>query len=321
MMRSVFASVLASAVAASSDSSTSAYPQIFYEALNRGDLWAVVDLFAENAIYAHTGLPTATSRDQLVNLFQSMFNAGVVNQMPKVLDTQIAGGADGSAQAFIATRRGFPGEDAVRDVLFVADGKIKAMMTTHSSPKDPHVTPDARTNIAFAPISHNAQEMQAVKDTIDVYFDGFAALNPEKMQSVYAQDLFYMFDFSPARHVPFGCAVDPGFCFRAPFYTKKEQLLPAFQGFAQGYVNLNHKFETVAVYGHLALVTTVSFGCEGDNVTPKGSKAMPNREHFVLLKTNGVWTIHSYMFTYDPDSPIKPPVGTCPPTNGDAIIV
>merc|ERR1712146_329459 len=45
--------------------------------------------------------------------------------------------------------------------------------------------------------------------------------------------------------------------------------------------NLHHHFEVVQVYGDLALATTQSFGCEGDEVTPQGSAPMPNREMFV----------------------------------------
>merc|ERR1740121_2395235 len=111
---------------------------------------------------------------------------GFKGQEPSMIDIQMAGEESG-AQSFIATRQGYLGEGAVRDAFFIVDGKIKAMMTTDSNKNDPDVRADFNTNIVFAPNTHNADEEQAVKDVVDVYFDGFGALQPEKMQSAFGE--------------------------------------------------------------------------------------------------------------------------------------
>jgi len=285
------------------------FPHQLYDALQKDDVENVVpQFFDSDAIYAHTGAPTAKGHQAIIDLLNGFIRRDVPVQEPKVLDTQIAGGV----QAYIAVRNAFHSDHSVRDSIFVNAGKIRAMMTTLASPNDPAAEPLEDVNIHFEPNRHDPKLEDDVKKAVNVYFDGFTHLNPEKMQSAYWEDIFYMFDFSPDRHVPFGCTSDPGYCGRAKFYTKRDELLKVFQGFASGYVNLNHKFPIVEVYGDVALATSVSLGCEGTYVTPEGQKPMPNREQFVLLKKEGVWKIHSYMFTYDPASPLTPPVTTCP---------
>lgn len=284
------------------------FPHQLYDALQKDDVENVVPRFFDaDAIYAHTGVPTAKGHYAIIHLLKGFIRRESPAQEAKVLDSQIAGGA----QAYIAVRKGFQSV-SVRDSIFVTAGKIRAMMTTLASPNDPEVEPRENSNIHFEPNRHEPKLEEEVKKAVTVYFDGFMSLNAEKMQSAYLKDIFYMFDFSPERHVPFGCHSDPGPCSRAKFYTTRDELLPVFKGFASGYVNLNHEYPIVDVYGDMALATSVSLGCEGTHVTPEGQKPMPNREQFVLLKNEGVWKIHSYMFTYDPASPLKPPMTTCP---------
>jgi len=191
-------------------------------------------------------------------------------------------------------------------------------MTTRANSNDPSAPRTVEPTVLSGTQSKDpVQEKEAVERAVDVYFTGFVGLNPNGMQSAFWEDPIYMFDFNIARKVPFGCSVSED-CGSAPYFTSRGELLPAFQGFCNGYINLNHQFEVVQVYGDLALATTVSFGCEGDFVTPQGSAPMPNREIFVLVKKNGEWKIKSYMFTYDPASPIKPPVSECPPASSIA---
>jgi len=262
-----------------------------------------VGVFADDGVYDHTGHKTARGKVGLRVLFQGLFKhyEGPVNA--SAVDVQVAGR---HATSVIASRTGF------RDSFFFADGKIKQLMTTRAHSNDPAPKTVKPTVLNGAQSKDPVQEKAAVERAVDVYFTGFVGVSPEGMQSAFWEDPIYMFDFNTARQVPFGCSVSQD-CGSAPYFTSRDELLPAFQGFSKGYINLKHQFEVVQVYGDLALATTVSFGCEGDFVTPRGSAPMPNREIFVLVKKNGEWKIKSYMFTYDPASPIKPPVSVCPP--------
>merc|ERR1712048_1451395 len=276
----------------------------FYDALSAKDVEAAVGVFADDGVYVHTGHKTARGKVGLRVLFQGLVEHFERPVNASAVDVQVAGR---HATSVIASRMGF------RDSFFFVGGKIKYRMTTRAHSNDPSATKTVEATVLNgAQTTDPVQEKEAVERAVDVYFTGFVGLNPKGMQSAFWEDPIYMFDFNAARQVPFGCSMSQD-CGSAPYFTSRGELLPAFQGFCNGYINLNHQFEVVQVYGDLALATTVSFGCEGIYVTPQGSAPMPNREIFVLVKKNAEWKIKSYMFTYDPASPIKPPVSVCPP--------
>jgi len=228
------------------------------------------------------------------------------------------GAFDGSAQFQIQTKvtnklvfAATVTRPGKRDSLFMARGRIKAMFTTNASPKDDF--PNATETLSLPVPWWGVPEVEKVKAAVDVYFNSFVAKKPEGMLSAFAPGrVDYMFDFSPDRKVPFACMMSED-CGTAPAMFDGASLSNAFNGFTQGYTNLNHKFEIAEVYGNMALATTVSLGCEGDFVTPNGEPPMPNRELFVVVKQAGEWKIKSYMFTYDPASPLTPPVDRCLP--------
>jgi len=280
----------------------------FYDALTTKDVEAAVGLFADYGVYVHTDQPTEKGKDGLRALFRRLFTyyQGPVNA--SVVDIQ---DARPLATAVIVTRTGLP--EAMRDSFFLVGGKIKQLMTTRANSKDPSAPKTVMPTILNGTQNQDpVKEKEAVERAVDVYFTGFVGLNPKQMQSAYWEHPIYMLDFNIARKTPFGCSESQD-CGSAPYFHSRGELLSAFQGFCNGYVNLNHQFEVVQVYGDLALATTQSFGCEGDKVTPQGSAPMPNREMFVLVKKGGEWKLKSYMFTYNPAPAIKPPVSVCPP--------
>lgn len=273
----------------------------FYDAIRDGDAALAASFFTEDGVYKHTDQDVA-NREDLESLLTKVASYVDGELNPQMVDIQTAG----NAEATSALREG------MRDQFFVVDNKIRAMMTTRNHPDDKpapeSVAPVVRGDEAP---SNMEDEIEAVKSAVDVYFDGFVASDAAGMQSAFSEDpVVYMFDFNPDRNVPFACYMSPD-CSSAPYFTSGAELLSAFQGFTQGYINLNHEFDIVEVYGDLALATTSSFGCEGDNVTPSGSDPMPNHEIFTLVKEDAGWKIKSYSFTYASQSPISPPVEIC----------
>lgn len=262
-------------------------------------------VFSPKAIYEHTGEPSAQGPSEIKALFKRLGKLSSTNY--RVVDVQQAS----KHKVVIVFRDGF------RDKLIIDGDRIKLAMTVKADPNDQNL-PAVKEAVQHAPnkIFNAKMDRMAVQEAVDYYFNGFMGLRGDQMADAFVQEgLYMMYDLNAERKVPFACSMSQD-CGTAPFMSTQEVLRQATAGFTNGFIKLNHKFTKVKLLGsELAYATTITFGCEGDAVTPPGTKPMPNRELFVLVKTpqNG-WKIKSYFFTYDPASPLKPPVPECTET-------
>lgn len=183
-----------------------------------------------------------------------------------------------------------------------------------------------------------ADSVVDVQTAIEVYFNGFVGHNASAMQSAFHQSgPLFMADFDWERKAPVACAMaqereseDACLDLRIgtakqpvgvmcpygtfPLISTYDALLPAFEAFVEqpSHIQLNRAFTPAGVHGDFAYVSTVSYGCEGNQVTPAGEPPAPNRELFVATRSDADgWKIQFYMFSIDPASPIDPPVETC----------
>lgn len=192
------------------------------------------------------------------------------------------------------------------------------VMTTNAHENDPTMEDGSpwydATEVVVAGGDADEDAIETVKKDIEVYFEGFVGHSASSMQSAYHESSpLFMCDFNPERQAPVACSQSAPDCGTYPYMKSFDALLPAFKIFVTqpSHIQLNRMFTPVGVYGDFAFVSTVSYGCEGNFVTPEDTAPMPNRELFVATRTDAGWKIRFYMFTYDPQSPLAPPVDTC----------
>lgn len=291
----------------------------FYGAV-QGDTTTVLEFMDEEAYWSHTGQPLAFGKQNIEDLFKKETVRSVITETTTVQYVATEGLDEGhDASSFVVTRRG-GSEDHKRDAFVLVEDKIKMVWTTNAHAADPTL-PDGKpwydaNKILVSGGDANADEVEGVQTAIEVYFHGFVGHDASAMQRPYHQEhpLFLM-DFEPTRRAPGACEVSDD-CGTYPYINNFDDLLPTFEAFVTqpSNIQLSREFIPVGtmVHGDFAYISTVSYGCEGNIVTPNGTAPMPNRELFVATRDAAAgWKIRFYMFTFDPDSPISPPVEIC----------
>jgi ketosteroid isomerase-like protein len=289
----------------------------FYGAMQGDEASTALQFIHDDAYWAHTGLATAIGKEKIGDLFKNEGVRSVITETTIVQHVATEGDVSSGASSYVITRRG--GSDYhKRDAFVLVGGKIKMVWTTNGNDADP-TTKDGQpwfdANQILVPGGNaDADAVKVVQTAIEVYFNGFVGHNASAMQSAYHEENpLFMADFKPERRSPVACSASDD-CGTYPYVNSFDDLLPAFEAFVTqpSHIQLNREFTPAGVYGDFAFVSTVSYGCEGNLVTPEGDTPAPNRELFVATRTDADgWKIRFYMFSIDPDSPITPPVEIC----------
>jgi hypothetical protein len=307
----------------------------FYDAVRAGvkgaEVSTALEFIDDDAYWAHTGLATAIGKQQIGDLFTQGSVHSTIAQTNTVQYVATDGDASSGASSYVVTRYGFitpgdgngelDGHDQKREAFVLVGGKIKMVWTTNGNKADPTTHDGGRTepwydanHIIVSGGGSDPEAVQAVQTAIEVYFNGFVGHDAAAMQSAYHKtNPLFLCDFKPERKAPVACSASDD-CGTFPYLNDFSTLLPAFEQFVEqpSHIQLNREFTPVGVYGDFAFVSTVSYGCEGNYVTPEGDTPAPNRELFVATRTDADgWKIRFYMFSIDPSSPIDPPVEIC----------